>query len=160
MSCTVNSTAWVPPTAAQFQAFFFRDFPYAGMDTPSTDLNYVQPQDINNAIALAQINFSPRPFSQSPNGGQATLVFMYLAAFFLVENLKNSSKGIAAQANFPLNSIGVGGVNLGMEVPEQFKKNPTYSMYMRNAYGQQYMQLVYPYTIGGSMLVLGTTTFS
>ena len=158
MSCTVSSVTWVPPTVAQFQAFFFRDFPYAGAETPSTDLDYVQPQDITNAIALAQINFSPRPFNIA--SGQATAVFMYLAAFFLVENLKASSKGIAAQANFPLNSIGVGGVSLGMEVPEQFKKNPTYSMYMRNAYGQQYMQLVYPYTIGGSMLVLGTTTFS
>ena len=158
MSCTVSSATWVPPTAAQFQAFFFRDFPYAGLNTPATDLNYVQPQDINNAIALAQINFSPRPFNIV--SGQATTVFMYLAAFFLVENLKNSSKGIAAQANFPLNSIGAGGVNVGMEVPEAFKKNPTYSMYCRNAYGQQYLQLVYPMTIGGASIAFGTTTFS
>jgi len=158
MSCTVSRVTWVPPTAAQFQAFFFRDFPYAGADTPATDLDYVQPQDINNAIALAQVNFSPRPFNIA--SGQATTVFYYLAAFFLVENLKASSKGISAQANFPTNSIGVGGVSLGMEVPEQFKKNPTYSMYMRNAYGQQYMQLVYPYTIGGAGIVAGTTTYS
>ncbi len=160
MSCTVNSATWVPPTAAQFQAFFFRDFPYAGADTPATDLDYVQPQDVSNAIALAQINFSPRPFSQSPNGGQAFTVFYYLAAFFLVENLKNSSKGIAAQANFPLTGIGAGGVNVSMEVPEQFKKSPTYSMYCRNAYGLQYLQLVYPYTVGGAAVVAGTTTFS
>lgn len=158
MSCTVNSTTWVPPTATQFQAFFFRDFPYAGANTPSTDLNYVQPQDINNAISLGQVNFSPTPFNIA--SGQATTVFMYLAAFFLVENLKNSSKGIAAQANFPLNSIGVGGVSVGMEVPEAFNKNPTYSMYCRNAYGLQYLQFVYPYTIGGAMVVQGTTTFS
>lgn len=158
MSCTVNSTTWVPPTASEFQAFFFRDFPYAGVDTPSTDLNYIQPQDINNAIALGQVNFSPRPFNIA--SGQATTVFMYLAAFFLVENLKNSSKGIAAQANFPLTGIGAGGVNVSMEVPEPFKKNPTYNMYTRNAYGIQYLQLVYPFTIGGSMLIAGTTTFS
>lgn len=158
MSCTTSSATWVPPTAAQFQAFFFRDFPYAGPDTPSTDLNYVQPQDINNAIALGQVNFSPRMFDI--NSGQTTTVFMYLAAFFLVENLKNSSKGISAQANFPLTGIGVGNVNLSMEPPEAFKKNPTYAMYTRNAYGLQYLQLVYPFTIGGAMIVQGTTTFS
>lgn len=156
MSCTTSPT-WTPPTYQQFESFFFRDFPYAGPNTPSTDLNYVQPQDINNAISIAQINFSAGMFD---NNGQSTTVFYYLAAFYLVENLKNSSKGISAQANFPLNSIGVGGVNLGMEVPDTFKKNPTYSMYCRNAYGLQYLSLVYPYTIGAGFIAFGTTTYS
>lgn len=154
MSCTTSP--WTPPTAAQFQQFFFRDFPYAGANTPATDYDYVQPQDINNAIALAQINFSPRPFSQD----QATTIFMYLAAFFLVENLKNSAKGIAAQANFPITGIGAGGVNVSMQPPEQFLKNPTFAMYTRNAYGLQYLSLVYPYTVGAASIAPGTTTYS
>jgi hypothetical protein len=156
MSCTASPT-WTAPTAAQFMSFFFRDFPYAGPNTPTTDLNFVQPQDINNAIAIAQINFSAGMFD---NNGISTTVFMYLAAFYLVENLKNSAKGIAAQANFPLTGIGAGGVNLSMEVPESFKKNPIYSMYCRNAYGLNYLSIVYPYTIGAGTLVDGTSTFS
>ena len=157
MSCTTSPT-WVAPTYQQFESFFFRDFPYAGVNTPSTDLNFVQPQDINNAITVAQINFSPGMFCVQ--SGQTTTVFMYLAAFYLVENLKNSSKGLNAQANFPLTGLAAGGVNLAMEVPEAFKKNPTYNMYTRNAYGLQYLSFVYPYTIGGGTLVFGTTTTS
>ena len=156
MSCTV--APWTPPTYQQFQAFFFRDFPYADPNTPATDLNYVQPQDINNAIDLGVINFSPSMFDVQ--SGQSTTVFMYLAAFYLVENLKMAAKGIAAQANFSLESIAAGGVNVGMRPPESFLKNPTYNMFTRNAYGLQYLSLVYPYTIGAMQLAPGTTTFS
>ena len=157
MSCTTSPT-WTAPTAAQFMSFFFRDFPYAGPDTPATDLNYVQPQDINNAIALGQINFSPSMFDIQ--SGQSTTVFMYLAAFYLVENLKNAAKGLAAQANFPITGIGAGGVNVSMEPPESFLKHPTYAMFTRNAYGLNYLSLIYPYTIGAMQLAPGTTTFS
>lgn len=156
MSCTVSPT-WIPPTYEQFQAFFFRDFPYAPPLTPTTDLNYVQPQDINNAITVARINFSAGMFD---NNGISTTVFMYLSAFYLVENLKMSSKGISAQSNFSLTAIGVGGVSLAMQPPEVFLKNPTYNMFTRNAYGLQYLSFVYPYTIGGGTIVQGTTTFS
>ena len=156
MSCTV--APWTPPTYQQFQAFFFRDFPYAGPDTPATDLNYVQPQDINNAIDLGVINFSPSMFDVQ--SGQSTTVFMYLAAFYLVENLKNAAKGLAAQANFPITGIGAGGVNVSMEPPESFLKHPTYAMFTRNAYGLNYLSLIYPYTIGAMQLAPGTTTFS
>lgn len=151
------STSWTPPTNTDFQAFFNRDFPYAPANNPSTDLNYVQPADINKAISEAEINFSPGMFD---NNGQSTTVFMYLAAFYLVENLKASAKGIGAQANFPLTSIAAGQVSVGMTPPEQFLKNPTYAMFTRNAYGMQYLSFVYPYTIGGVNLAYGTTTFS
>lgn len=150
-------TTWTPPTYTDFQAFFNRGFPYAGPDTPATDLDYVQPADINNAISAAEINFSPGMFD---NNGQSTIVFMYLAAFYLVENLKLGSKGISAQANFPLTGIAAGAVNVSMQPPEAFLKNPTYAMFTRNAFGLQYLSFVYPYTIGAVNIAPGTTTFS
>lgn len=149
-------STWTPPSYTDFQAFFNRDFPYASVTTPATDLNYVQPADINKAIAEAQINFSAGMFDIT--SGQSTTVFMYLAAFYLVENLKASAKGLAAQANFPLTAIGVGGVNMAMTPPEQFLKNPTYAMFTRNGYGLTYLSFVYPYTIGGMAIAPGTST--
>lgn len=152
------SATWTPPTYTDFQSFFNRDFPYASPSTPATDLNVVQPADINKAISEAEINFSPGMFDI--NSGQSTTVFMYLAAFYLVENLKASAKGIGAQANFPLTSIAAGQVSVGMQPPEQFLKNPTLAMFTRNAYGMQYLSFVYPYTIGAMQIANGTTTFS
>lgn len=152
------SSTWTPPTYTEFQAFFNRDFPYAGPNTPATDLNYVQPADINKAIAEGQINFSPGMFDIT--SGQSTTVFMYLAAFYLVENLKASAKGLSSQANFPLTAIAAGGVSVGMTPPEQFLKNPTLAMYTRNGYGLTYLSFVYPYTIGAMHIAPGTTTFS
>lgn len=148
---------WTPPTYTDFQTFFNRDFPYAPPNTPATDLNFVQPADINKAIAEAEINFSPGMFD---NNGQSTTVFMYLAAFYLVENLKNSAKGLASQSNFPLTAIAAGGVSVAMQPPEAFLKNPTFSMFTRNGYGLTYLSFVYPYTIGAMNIAQGTTTFS
>lgn len=152
------SVTWTPPTVADFQAFFNRDFPYAGPDTPATDLAFVQPADINKAISQGQVNFSPGMFDI--NSGQSTTVFMYLAAFYLVEDLKLSNKGINAQTAFPTTAIGAGNVNVAMQPPEKFLSNPTYAMFTRNAYGMQYLSFVYPYTIGAMHIAPGTSTFS
>lgn len=148
---------WIPPTYQQFQDFFNRDFPYAPVNTPVTDLNYVQPGDINKAISEALINFSAGMFDAN---GKSTIVFMYLAAFYLVENLKASIKGIGAQASFPLTSLAAGGVNVSMQPPEQFLKRPTLSMFARNSYGMQYLSFVYPYTIGNMRTAFGTTSYT
>ncbi len=148
---------WIPPTVADFKTFFNRDFPYAGPQTPATDLDFVQPADITKAISEGQINFSPGMFD---NNGQSTTVFMYLAAFYLVENLKASAKGLASQANFPLTAIAAGGVSVAMTPPDKFLSNPTYAMFTRNGYGLTYLSFVYPHTIGAMRIAPGTTTFS
>jgi hypothetical protein len=155
----VSNLTWVPPTYQQFQTTFpfNRAFPFAGPNTPTTDLDYVQTQDYQGALNLAIINFSPEMFD---NNGMSTTVFMWLLAFYLAEGLKIASKGIAAQANFSLTAIAAGGVNVAMTPPESFLKNPTYNMFTRNGFGLQYLSLVYPYTIGGGTIALGTTTYS
>ena len=137
--------AWTPPSVNDFKAFFFRDFPYLPENTVSDPEDYVQPQDITNAIALALVNFNPGLFGAN---SQITTVFLYLAAFYLVQNLSVSAKGIAAQLNFPTASSGVGGVNIAFTVPEKITKSPFLSVYTTNAYGMAYLSLVLQQTIG------------
>ena len=137
--------SWTPPTVSQFKSYFFRDFPYLPTNTVDNPNDYVQPQDIQNAINLALVNFNSSLFGSA---AQITTVFMYLAAFYLVQNLKTSARGIYAQLNFPTASAGVGGVNISFQVPDKVTKSPFLFAYTGNAYGMAYLSLVLPQTIG------------
>lgn len=145
---------WTPPTVAEFKAFFFRDFPYAPADA-QTDLSLVVDQDIQNAINLGQVDFNAGLF-----GANTTLVFMYLAAHNLVINLRNSSAGLNSQAKFALDSMSVGSVSLSYNINELFAKDPFFSGFLKTGYGQKYLDLVYPYTVGNVKTAIGTTTFA
>lgn len=143
--------AWVPPTYAQFQAQFFRDFPYAPLDD-NTSLNFVQPIDITNAINLANADFNPGLF-----GTNAVLIFMYLAAHYLVLALRNSSMGLNSQAKFPLDASSVGGVSISNNINERFANDANFAKYLTTGYGQMYITLAYPYTVGaGTGIAIGT----
>ena len=144
--------SWVAPTTAQFQAYFFRDFPYAPANDP-TNLNYVCPQDIANASAEAQVNFSAGVF-----GNNADTFFYYLWAHYLVQNIQNSQKGLSAQAQFALENSSVGSVSLSNQIVDRFKDDPIFSSLLTTAYGKKYLDLAYPYTIGGVGIICGNTT--
>ena len=137
--------AWIPPAVSDFQAFFNRDFSYAPAGVPATDFDYIQPADITKAINEALIEFNSALYGSSD---QITNIFMYLAAYHLVENLKNSMKGIAAQANFPVASQGAGGVNASYQIPERYLKSPILAPYTQNGYGMKYLSLVVPFLVG------------
>ncbi len=149
-------SVWVVPTAAEFKTFFARDFNYAPSNDPN-NLNYVTDADINKAIGEAFIDFNSGLFG---NGAAATTIFMYLAAFFLVGSFQLSSKGIASQSKFPINSTSVGGVSIGFQVPERYLKDPFLSGFTANGYGMRYLQFALPYTVGNVHLAFGTTTAS
>lgn len=145
--------SWTPPTVAQFQAQFFRDFPYA--PTGDASLKYVQPQDITNAINEANIDFNPSLF-----GGDAVTIFMYLAAYMLVDNIRNSSMGLGSLAKFPLENSNVGGVSINNSIVARFKDDANFAKYLTNGYGRKYLTLAYPYTIGGVGYLPGTDTYN
>lgn len=134
---------WTPPSVSDFEAFFNRDFPFAPPNTP--DLAFVQPADVTKAINEGLINFNPCLYGSL---AQITNIFMYLAAYYLVENLKVSMKGVAAKANFPTASVGVGGVNEAYQIPERYLKSPILAPYTQNAYGMKYLSLVIPFLVG------------
>lgn len=132
---------WTPPTASAFKSFFNRDFNYAPIDAPN-DLEYICDNDINKAIAQAQVNFSPGMFDVT--SGQTTTVFMYKAAYSLVENIRNSERGLASQCNFPISSDSVQGVSITVEIPERYKNSPDIVPYTSNGYGMQYLAFALP----------------
>lgn len=147
--------SWQPPTVADFKARWNRDFPYAPAEDPD-NLKFVCNTDIQRAIDEALVNFSTWLF-----GDNTTLIFMWLAAHYLVVNIRNSGMGLASQSKFALNSTSVGGVNINNNINDRFAGDPMFAQYLTTGYGQQYLQLVYPYTVGaGVNVVKGTTTFA
>ncbi len=147
-------SAWTPPTVAQFKAQFVRDFPYAPAAAPN-DMAYVMDADVQSAINAAQVNFNTTLF-----GDNTTTIFMYLAAHTLVMALRNSSQGLNSQAKFALNSSSVGSVSITNNINEQFANDPMFSGYLKTGYGQTYLDMVYPYTIGNVGTSCGRTTYA
>lgn len=147
---------WVKPTPAEFKAFFNRDFNYAPASDPN-NLGFVTDADITKAIGMALLNFSPGLFGTNEN---TTTVFMWLAAFYLVQNLQTSAQGVGSKSNFPINSKSVGGVAVSYTIPEKYTKNPWLSALTANGYGMTYLSLALPYTVGNVKIAFGTTTAS
>ncbi len=141
--------AWVQPTVTEFKAFFARDFNFAGADNQA-DLSLVVDSDVSRAINEASGNFNPAIYG----GTTATNAFMYLAAFNLVENIKNSSKGFQAQSNFPISSKSAGPVTVSYAIPERFMKDPYVSSLTANGYGMRYLEMSFP-AMTGNVKVVG-----
>ena len=146
--------SWAAPTPAQFKAQFVRDFPYAPASAPN-DLAYITDTDIQSAINEAQANFNSGLF-----GDSTTIIFMYLAAHTLVMNIRNSSMGLNSQAKFMLSSSSVGNVSITNNINEQFANDPLFSGLLKTGYGQKYLDMVYPYTVGNVGTSHGHTTYA
>jgi len=144
---------WVKPLAADFKAFFVRDFQYAPTGD-SNNLDYVIDADINRAIDTAIIHFASDLFGEDAS---VNIAFMNLAAYYLVESIKNSSKGLSSSSKFPINSNGVGSVNTGYAIPERYAKDPFLSSLTLNGYGQFYLSILLPLLVGNIGIVPGTT---
>ena len=143
--------AWTAPTIAEFKAYFVRDFNFAGDDDQS-NLDKIVDADITRALVEAEFDFNT-DFDDDNH-----TPFMYLVAFHLVENIRLSSKGLSAQAKFPISSTGVGGVSIGYEIPAQFANNAKINSFAVNGYGMKYLSLVLPQIIGIVKISEGTTT--
>ena len=143
---------WIPPTNANFQAQFFRDFPYAPATDPN-NLDYVTGQDLTNASNEAQIAFNASLFST-----QADFLFYYLWAHYLSLNLQNAAKGIAGQAQFGAESAGAGSVNITNQISDWFKQDPLFSSLLATSYGRKYLEMAYPFCVGGMQVIPGQTT--
>ena len=83
----------------------------------------------------------------------------YLAAYYLVVDIKNGMAGISsnAYASFVSNKS-VGNVSEGYAVPAWVASNPMYSIYLDNGYGKKYLSLILPRVTGWVYLAEGGTT--
>ena len=148
-------SAWTRPTIADFKAYFVRDFNYAPADDPSNQ-KFVMDGDITKAMDQAEANFNPG-LGYAPDSA-VSMAFLWLAAFYMVEDLKVSGQGVASQANFPISSKSVQGVSLSYAIPEAYTKDAFISYLASNGYGMKYLSLSLPFTIGRVEVVEGTTT--
>lgn len=181
-------------TTAQFQAQFFRDFPYlpiysatqtynAGVQTyynglfynalkngllnitPGSDAtawqqvaaclnDYVQPQDISNAFAEAQV-----VFNQSLFGSDAviTLAYLYCAAHYLVNDLRTAAQGVDSTGAFPVSSRSVGSMSESYQIPDRYKDSPQLAFFTSTGYGQKFLSLLLPNLVGNVVAVAGGT---
>lgn len=142
------------PTVADFKIRFNRDFPYAPASDPN-NLDFVGDVDIQNAINEALIDF---PYSLF--GDNSAVIFLLLAAHFLVCNIRNSQGGLAAQARFILGSTSVGGVSFNNTVSERFAQDPIFASLLKTGYGQRYLDMAYPYTVGNVGISCGQSGFN
>lgn len=145
--------AWEAPTTDEFKEYFARDFRYAPENDPDNP-SFVMDADITRAITEAQTNFN----SGLADEDHATIMFMYLAAHYLVLNLRTSGKGINSQGEMLINSKGAGSVSVGYQIPDRFSKSPILSQYTTTGYGMKYLELSMKYLVGRVSAVEGTTT--
>ncbi len=140
---------FTPPTIAEFKAFFVRDFPYG------TDPNVaVLDADIQKGLDEANFNFNADLFDTQAN---YALCYLYLAAHYMVLNLRASSQGIAGNYSWLENSKSVGSVSQSFSIPPRILNSPVWSLYTKTMYGAKYVSLVFPLTVGAVFSSHGRT---
>jgi hypothetical protein len=137
------------PSVADFQAYFFRDFPYG------TDMTIaVLDQDITSAFISASMIIDQSLFA---NQGAYNVGFFQLSAHYLVMNLRASSQGINGQFNFLQASKGAGPINEAFSIPQRILDDPFWSMLTKTNYGLMFLQLTFQQLSGQMFTAFGTT---
>ena len=116
--------------------------------------NWIMDADITNAFAEAQVCFNQALLGTDD---EITLGYLYMVAHYLCIDIRNSFAGIQGTGGFPVASRSVGSVAESYQIPEAFRENPTLAMYAQTSYGQKYLALVLPKTVGNMVAVLGGT---
>jgi hypothetical protein len=142
------------PSVAQFMAYFFRDFPFQPTTQPVDFDNYIQIQDVLNAMFETNGQLNQDLFAKPSTYTQG---YFYMTAHFMAENLVNSSQGQAGQYNFLQASKGGAGVSESFAIPQKILDNPTFSMFTKTTYGKKYLALVIPFLTGVMFTVRGHT---
>lgn len=144
----MSSEIVYPVTVDQFKTWFQRDFPF------STDIEEgITDQDITKAFAEAMFIYNKELFDEN----EQSVAFMYLAAHYLVIDLKNSSMGLKGAFNGLMSNKSVGSVSVGYTMPSWIMENPLYSLLAQTPYGVKYLSLVVARSIGNFGVVKGAT---
>lgn len=124
--------------------------------------NYLTDSDIEKAINEAITAFNAELFENNPDEPfcERRLVFLYLVAFYVVLDIKNSSSGLSSNAYTSfVSSKSVGNVHESYGIPAWAMNNPMYSLYLDNGYGKKYLSLLIPKITGFFYLSKGATTW-
>lgn len=124
--------------------------------TQVDESNYINDVDIEKAFNEAKVNFNPELFSDSD---KARLVFLYLAAHYLVIDLNNAANPLALGSMGFTQSKSVGSVSESYGIPQWIMSSKTLGLYAQTGYGRKYLSLISPYLIGNIILTRGKTTY-
>lgn len=117
--------------------------------------NYIQDSDIMRAFNEAVINFNVNLFTDQ---NSAIMVFLYLAAHYLVIDLNNAMNPRALGFMGFTQSKSVGSVSESYGIPQWMLNNQVLSAYAQTGYGRKYLSLIQPYLIGNVLFFNGRTT--
>lgn len=140
---------YVAPMVIDFKNYFNRDFPY-GADIE----NNVLDTDITKAFGLTELAINPVLWGSQ---NAYTTGYLFLAAHFLVLNIRASTQGLNGQYNWAQNSKAVSGVAEAFTIPDRIANNPDFMQYTKTNYGAQYLNLLWPKLSGVMFTVCGRT---
>lgn len=145
-----------------FKTLFKRDFTYAialGATTSSypcdIQKDMITDDDINRAFLEAKINFNEALFSDS---AQLKLMYLYLAAHYLVYDLTTSKQPFGSGSSYPVSSRSIGNVSESYMVPAWVSEDPVLGSFATTRYGVKYISLLKPLLIGNVQVYEGATT--
>lgn len=141
--------SFLNPSVDDFTSYFTRDFPYT-LD-PNTGI-----QDTDIAKAYGQVNFEINS-ALFTNQENYTLGYLWLAAHYLVIDLRASSQGIAGRYNWLESSKQVGNLSSGFSIPQRILDNPKMAMLSQTRYGAKYLELLLPQLCGQIIVAPGHT---
>lgn len=118
--------------------------------------NYIQDADIMRAFKEANVNFNAALFGDNDT---IKMVFLYLAAHYLVIDLNNAMNPLAMGFMGFTQSKSVGSVSESFAVPQWMLNNAILSQYAQTGYGRKYLSLIQPYLVGNIIFVPGRTTY-
>ena len=136
------------PTVQEFKDFFTRDFPYGNTK------EFVMDSDIERAQKEAKMSFNGALFDTQDN---FSMMFNYLTAHFLVNDLNASSQGISGSYAWATGSKSVGSVSVSQSIPSAILADPFLAMISKTNYGAKYLLLLLPFMRGNFGYVCGRT---
>lgn len=129
--------------------------------------NYLNDADIQKAICEASMSFNEDLFDDEAldcnneifSLTDKNFAMLYLTAFYLVMDIKNSTSGLSSNAYSTfISGKSVGNVSENYWVPNWVNTHPLYAMYMTNGYGMKYLSFLIPRVTGFIHLSPGGTT--
>lgn len=138
------------PAVADFTAYFTRDFPY-GTDPATSILD----GDITKALLQASVNINEELW---PTQELYSMAYLYLAAHYLVVDLRAASQGISGTYSWMTTNKAVGSVSEGFQVPQKIMDNPYLAMLAKTSYGAKYLEMALPQLVGNVFVSCGATT--
>ncbi len=118
--------------------------------------NYIQDSDILRAFNEAKVNFNAALFGDDDT---VKMVFLYLAAHYLVIDLNNAMNPLGLGFMGLVQSKSVGSVSESYALPQWMLNNAILSQYAITGYGRKYLSLIQPYLVGNIIFCPGRTTY-